>query len=179
MWDLSSWTRNWSCVPCIGRWMLNHWTKSLMYLNEQSLQWLKSQIWQLMSNELYVESHIQLCVCAAWTLLKELLSIERNSAQLLDDELSSGLTTDSRTTSWTVFLFLSLKSSDWEGWGTGQEWRLGGLRTGGRDKAQWCLLKVQLVSLLVFSSCVSGPAFSSLLHHLTSDLIWEPGSKQS
>ena len=110
---------------------------------------MKSQIWQLMSNELYVELHIQLCVCATWTLLKELLSIERNSVQLLDDELSSGLTTDSCTTSWTVSLFLSLKSSDLEGWGTGEEWRLGGLRNGTRDEARWCLLKVQL-SLLVF-----------------------------
>lgn len=52
---------------------------------------------------------------ARWTLLKERLSIERNSAQLLDDELSSGLTTDSCTTSWPVSLFLSLKSSDLEG----------------------------------------------------------------
>ena len=25
-WDLSSLTRNWPCVPCIGRWILNHWT---------------------------------------------------------------------------------------------------------------------------------------------------------
>ena len=23
---VSSWTRDWTCVPCIGRWILNHWT---------------------------------------------------------------------------------------------------------------------------------------------------------
>ena len=30
----SSWTRDWTCVPCIGRWILNHWTpqQSLMVL---------------------------------------------------------------------------------------------------------------------------------------------------
>ena len=121
-----------------------------------------------------------MCMCQ-WTLLKELLSIEWNSAQLLDDELSSGLTTDSCTTSWPVSLFLSLKRSGWEGWGTGEAWRLEGLRNGTRDKARWCLLKVrvQLVILLVFSSYVSGPAFSSLLHHLTSDLIWKTDSEES
>ena len=26
MWDLSSQTRNWTPIPCIGRWILNHWT---------------------------------------------------------------------------------------------------------------------------------------------------------
>ena len=26
MWDLSSPTRGWTCIPCIGRWNLNHWT---------------------------------------------------------------------------------------------------------------------------------------------------------
>ena len=26
MWDLSSWTRDRTCVPCSGRWRLNHWT---------------------------------------------------------------------------------------------------------------------------------------------------------
>ena len=26
MWDLSSLTRDWTRVPCIGRWILNHWT---------------------------------------------------------------------------------------------------------------------------------------------------------
>ena len=26
MWDLSSRTRDWTCVLCIGRWILNHWT---------------------------------------------------------------------------------------------------------------------------------------------------------
>ena len=26
MWDLSSPTRDQTCVPCIGRWILNHWT---------------------------------------------------------------------------------------------------------------------------------------------------------
>ena len=26
MWDLSSLTRDWTHVPCIGRWILNHWT---------------------------------------------------------------------------------------------------------------------------------------------------------
>ena len=26
MWDLSSLTRDWTCVPCIGRQTLNHWT---------------------------------------------------------------------------------------------------------------------------------------------------------
>ena len=26
MWDLSSWTRNWTPVPCICRQVLNHWT---------------------------------------------------------------------------------------------------------------------------------------------------------
>ena len=26
MWDLSSPTRGWTCVPCIGRQILNHWT---------------------------------------------------------------------------------------------------------------------------------------------------------
>ena len=26
MWDLSSLTRGWTCVPCIARWILNHWT---------------------------------------------------------------------------------------------------------------------------------------------------------
>lgn len=128
---------------------------------------MKSQIWQLMSNELYVELHIQLCVYARWTLwqgrrarwtlLQERLSIERNSAQLLDDELSSGLITDSCTTSWPVSLFLSLKSSDLESGGTGEGWRLGGLRNGTGDRARWCLLKLhmQLVSLLVFPSCAS------------------------
>ena len=25
-WDLSSHTRSWTCVPCTGRWILNHWT---------------------------------------------------------------------------------------------------------------------------------------------------------
>ena len=25
MWDLSSPTRTWTCIPCIGRWILNHW----------------------------------------------------------------------------------------------------------------------------------------------------------
>ena len=25
MWDLSSPTRDWTCVPCIARWILNHW----------------------------------------------------------------------------------------------------------------------------------------------------------
>ena len=25
MWDLS-WTRDGTCVPCVGRWILNHWT---------------------------------------------------------------------------------------------------------------------------------------------------------
>lgn len=55
---------------------------------------------------------------ARWTLLKERLSIERNSAQLLDDELSSGLTTDScGTASWPVSLFLSLKFGKAEGLG--------------------------------------------------------------
>ena len=26
MWDLSFATREWTCVPCITRWILNHWT---------------------------------------------------------------------------------------------------------------------------------------------------------
>ena len=26
MWDLSSQTRDETCLPCIGRWILNHWT---------------------------------------------------------------------------------------------------------------------------------------------------------
>ena len=26
MWDLSSLTRGWTCIPCIGRWILNHLT---------------------------------------------------------------------------------------------------------------------------------------------------------
>ena len=26
LWDLSSPTRDQTCVPCIGRWILNHWT---------------------------------------------------------------------------------------------------------------------------------------------------------
>ena len=26
MWDLSSQTRDWTCIPCNGRWILNHWT---------------------------------------------------------------------------------------------------------------------------------------------------------
>ena len=26
MWDLSSPTRNWTCIPFIGRWSLSHWT---------------------------------------------------------------------------------------------------------------------------------------------------------
>lgn len=26
MWDLSSLTSDWICVPCIGRWILNYWT---------------------------------------------------------------------------------------------------------------------------------------------------------
>ena len=26
MWDLSSLTRNWTCIPCIRRQVLNHWT---------------------------------------------------------------------------------------------------------------------------------------------------------
>ena len=26
MWDLSFWTRDWTCTPCIGRQSLNHWT---------------------------------------------------------------------------------------------------------------------------------------------------------
>ena len=25
MWDLSSLTRDQSCIPCIGRWILHHW----------------------------------------------------------------------------------------------------------------------------------------------------------
>ena len=24
-WDLSSWTRDRTCIPCVGRWILNHW----------------------------------------------------------------------------------------------------------------------------------------------------------
>ena len=28
MWDLSSPTKDQTCVPCIGRWILNHWTAS-------------------------------------------------------------------------------------------------------------------------------------------------------
>ena len=28
MWDLSSWTRIRICIPCIGRWIFNHWTTS-------------------------------------------------------------------------------------------------------------------------------------------------------
>ena len=26
MWDFSSPTRDWTCIPCIGRWSLNHWS---------------------------------------------------------------------------------------------------------------------------------------------------------
>ena len=26
IWDLSSGTRAWTCIPCIGRWSLTHWT---------------------------------------------------------------------------------------------------------------------------------------------------------
>ena len=26
MWDLSSLAREWTCIPCIGRWSLKHWT---------------------------------------------------------------------------------------------------------------------------------------------------------
>ena len=26
MWDLRSLTRNWTCIPCIERWILNHWS---------------------------------------------------------------------------------------------------------------------------------------------------------
>ena len=29
MWKLSFWTRNWTCIPCIRRWLLNHWTREV------------------------------------------------------------------------------------------------------------------------------------------------------
>ena len=33
MWDLCSWTRDLTCVPCIGKWILNHWTLVSPLLN--------------------------------------------------------------------------------------------------------------------------------------------------
>ena len=33
MWDLSSLTRDWICIPCIGRQSLNHWTALLLLIH--------------------------------------------------------------------------------------------------------------------------------------------------
>jgi len=47
MWDLSSQTRDWTHVPCIGRWILNHWTtREILPLFLQPLQHLSECLTQ-------------------------------------------------------------------------------------------------------------------------------------
>ena len=47
MWNLSSQTRDWTCVPCIARWILSHWTTRevpdflLQLLGSKSLRFSK------------------------------------------------------------------------------------------------------------------------------------------
>ena len=46
MWDLSSQTRDWTCVPCISRQILNHWTTLLSFL----------RLWEWVGNTVIVYS---------------------------------------------------------------------------------------------------------------------------
>ena len=51
MWNLPG-PRDWTCVPCIGRWILNHWAsrKSLLFPLEHTLnRLLPATLWELFS----------------------------------------------------------------------------------------------------------------------------------
>ena len=42
LWDLSSPTRDWTCIPCAAKWILNHWTtgEPFEFLGRCSVHWL-------------------------------------------------------------------------------------------------------------------------------------------
>ena len=72
MWDLSSLARDWTCIPCIGRWSLNHWTARKVpgasWINIQFtlfsllIWWLISKNWVRMSwHRLFsLDTHVSL-----------------------------------------------------------------------------------------------------------------------
>ena len=43
--DLCSWTRDWTCTPCIRKWSLNKWT--VRKASPSSLEWASPPVWRL------------------------------------------------------------------------------------------------------------------------------------
>ena len=73
----SSWTRDWTCVPCISRWVLNHWTTRESFIIyyayfEVSLLFfcvLKWKVRFMIRNHSFLKCEHLLLSPAFWTLL--------------------------------------------------------------------------------------------------------------